>query len=456
MLKFPGDERSMPRVSRFIMTGFWIGLLALSLTRVCLAEEGMASSSVADLVCPHASAAVNPPSSQPATSVSMVGNHMPGDDDLGPLVRTVVREQPLLDPRTIPGFTLGGYHHIAFWGDSHIAGGPFMPTVIQALRARGLSVASSFLPPTMGRANVALPALRAYCIGSGWTADIAYTSTTVRESGPALIDRVADAGADSYLWLDLRNSQRQADVSKVTLVYRATAGATVDYTVDDAQAGSAPLTVSNDSQTLTIRGRGPISTIKLRVARGKVVLHGFMLDYTQRPDVSVDVFGLPSSTVRGWANIDPEYLARSLQGTRYDGVVLEYGTNEGAAPDFHADKYADTLTQALSHVRQLFPDASCVLVGPPDRGVLHSGNERPQPLLMYGRIHQQIEGIQRQVGRRFGCSVWSWQGLMGGPGGSYGWAHAHPSMMGRDLIHLSPDGYRRAGTALAHSLNWGP
>ena len=45
---------------------------------------------------------------------------------------------------------------------------------------------------------------------------------------------------------------------------------------------------------------------------------------------------------------------------------------------------------------------------------------------------------------------------MGGPGGSDGWAHADPSLMGRDLIHLSPDGYRLTGHSLARSLNWTP
>ena len=44
---------------------------------------------------------------------------------------------------------------------------------------------------------------------------------------------------------------------------------------------------------------------------------------------------------------------------------------------------------------------------------------------------------------------------MGGPGGSYGWALNMPPLMGRDLTHLSRDGYKRTGDALAHSLGWG-
>ena len=383
---------------------------------------------------------------------------MPSDAELGPLVRTTIRDQPVFDLHAIAGFAVGNYapKRIAFWGDSHIAGGPFMPTLIAALREKGLSVAPRFLPPTMGRANVVLPGLRSYCIGSAWTSDIAYTSPTPLDIGPALVDREAEAGSESYLWLDLRNASRQADVKQVQVVYAAPAGATVEYAIDDGGSHTAALTSAGDSQTLTVHGDRPISTLKLRVSQGRLVLHGFVLDHAQPSAVTFDVFGLPSATVKGWANANPEVITRALHGVTYDGVALEYGTNEGADADFDVDKYATLLSKALTHMRQVFPSASCVLVGPPDRGVLRPSRGRQLPLLTYSRIHQQIENTQREVGRRFNCAEWSWQGLMGGPGGSYGWAHAQPSLMGRDLIHLSPAGYRRTGRALAQSLGWTP
>ena len=453
----------MARVSHFIMTtACCIGLAALSIAHPATAQDSMREANVDDLICPAASIstpAPKTPSTHPAGSVSMVGSQMPSDEELGSLAKLVIRDQPVLDPQVIPGFAFGTQtlpRRFAVWGDSHIAAGPFMPTLMDALRARGLTVAPHFLPPTMGRANVKLTGLRAYCIGSGWSTEIAYTSTNTIDSGPALANRIADAGSESYLWLDVRNTERQADVRKLGLVYRAPAGATISYILNDGRPSSISLAPSNDSQTVFLQSDQLISTIKLRITQGKLALYGVTLDYAQPPTISFDVFGIPSATMRGWANIDPSYLAQMLRGTNYDGVVLEYGTNEGAASDFDADKYAAMLTQALTHVRQVFPSSSCLLVGPPDRGVLRAGKEPRLSLLNYSRIHQQIEGIQRQVGQRFGCVAWDWQGLMGGPGGSYGWAHAMPSLMGRDLIHLSPDGYRRTGQGLAHSLGWGP
>lgn len=446
----------MAVVSRLMITGAWCaGLFMATLAGPAQAQN---VAPVSDLSCPNAAPAPKFTASRPAGSVSMAGNQMPSDAELGPLARTTVREQPALDAQSVAGFAVGNgaSRRLALWGDSHIAGGPFMATMMGVLRDKGLTVAPQFLPPTMGRANVVLPGLRAFCIGSSWSTEIAYTSPNALDIGPALANRTAEAGAESYLWLDLRDGNRQANVRQVNVVYGATNGATLAYSIDDGPVQNALLKSAGGSQLLTLQASRAISTLKLRVSQGKLTLYGFKLDAATPPAVGFDVFGLPSSTVKGWANANPAFIKQALSGVSYDGVVLEYGTNEGADADFDSDKYTAMLSKALTNMRTVFPDASCVLVGPPDRGVLRQGKRPSQPLLQYSRVHQQIENVQRDVGRRFGCAAWSWQGLMGGPGGSYGWAHAQPSMMGRDLIHLSPDGYRRTGRALAHSLGWSP
>jgi lysophospholipase L1-like esterase len=389
----------------------------------------------------------------------MTGVRMPSNSELGPLNATAIRPQPMLPRAIVTGFAPGSSTHprrIAFWGDSHLAGGPLAATLMNSLRDSGYTVGARFLPPSMGRANVNLAGLRAYCIGSAWTTKVAYTGSSAIDTGPALLTRLVDAGRDSYLWLDLRNAARQADVSHVELVYRAPAGATVSYVLDDGKPANSRLPPTTASQSLTLGARAPLSTLKLTVSSGKLALLGIVLDRAKEPDVILDVFGVPSATVKGWANTDPAALAQSLRGVTYDAVVLEYGTNEGADADFDVNSYARTLDEALRHLRQVFPKASCVLMGPPDRGVLKTPQGKLPPLLAYSYVHRQIETTQREVGVRYGCAAWSWQGLMGGPGGSYGWANARPGLMGRDLIHLSPDGYRLTGRSLAHSLGWTP
>jgi lysophospholipase L1-like esterase len=343
---------------------------------------------------------------------------------------------------------------IALWGDSHVAGGALAATLMQNLRDKGYSVGAHLLPPTMGRANVTLSGLRAYCIGSDWTTQLAYTSASPTDTGPALATRSVEAGRSSHLWLDLRNAAQEPDVNEVQLIYRSAAGASLSYVIDNGKPSIVRLAATATSSVVTFGAHGLMSTVKLNVSRGKLTLLGVVLGRKREPDITLDVFGIPSATVRGWANVDPRSLRHALHGVRYDGVVLQYGTNEGADADFDPDKYSTLLDRALRNLRQVLPDASCVLVGPPDRGVLKNQRGVQPPLLIFASVHQRIEQIQQRVGSRFRCEAWNWQDLMGGPGGSYGWERAHPSLMGRDLTHLSPGGYQLTARSLARSLGW--
>ncbi|HEY9130867.1 MAG TPA: hypothetical protein VIM98_03845 [Dyella sp.] len=447
----------MALMTRCLIIGICTGWLALLVSFPVFGQVAAERREVGDLVCPNASAVRKHLPEHTSDSQNTASAEMPSDAELGTLARTVIQPPLTFETSTIAGLIpKAGARRIAFWGDSHLAGGPLASTLIQALRDQGLRVASGLLPPTMGRANVRLPELRAYCIGSGWTSEIAYTAQSPRDTGPALVDRAADAGPNSYLWLDLRDIARRPDVRQVQLIYRTSSGASVRYTIDDGAPQTSTLPATAASRALALSSSQLLSTLKLSVSAGKFTLLGIVLDRGQQPDVTMDVFGLPSATVKGWANANPKSLAQALHGITYDGVVLEYGTNEGADPDFDIEKYTAMLTRALDNLRQVFPDASCVLVGPPDRGVLRQGSNKSLPLLNYANIHQKISQTQFEVGQRFGCMAWNWQSLMGGPGGSYGWAHAQPRLMGRDLTHLSPSGYRLTGQALAHSLRWTP
>jgi hypothetical protein len=418
-----------------------------------------------DLSCPitkipspveHASAVAG--GNAPQTK-SQVPAGLPSPEELGPFQKTTIREQPLIVPDTIPGLLVNSstaYRRIAIWGDSHIAAGPFLATLISGLEVRGISVGSHFLPPSMGRANTRPLSVRMSCVGPGWTTEQSYMLPSQLETGPGLINRIAIASPESYLWLDLRTADQQPVVRMLQLTYSGSEDAVVSIGVNDGQEQRIALRKGGGPHILTIYDEKLVSTIKLKLVKGEVTLQGFTLDYAQPPVITFDAFGLPSSTVKGWANASPSYMTHTLNGWQYDGVMLEYGTNEGNDPDYDPKKYTALLTKALTNVRQVFPRASCVLIGPPDRGVLRLANQSAADLLRFSRIHQQIEQIQRTVGRQFNCVAWNWQDLMGGPGGSYGWALGTPSLMNRDLTHLSPEGYKRTAHALAQSLGWEP
>src|SRR5262249_49235113 len=156
----------------------------------------------------------------------------------------------------------------------------------------------------------------------------------------------------AFLWLDFRRDGQPSRVSRIRVMYLPTSavstiGVTVDSSTEqkvvlDRVSPASPDTRSAEIEVVTSDG-APISTLKLRVIEGTLALQGFFLSNRDPRPVTMDVFGLPSATMRGWAQVDALYMKDALRGTSYDAVILEYGTNEGNAPNFDRDKYAAAL-----------------------------------------------------------------------------------------------------------------
>ena len=115
----------------------------------------------------------------------------------------------------------------------------------------------------------------------------------------------------------------------------------------------------------------PISLLKLRLIEGSIRFHGVGLDVPSSAKLQLDVFAYPGSTVRGWQNSDQDYLSRWFRGEHpYNLVILSYGTNEGNVKPFDPVAYKSQLSQSVANFKNQFPSASCLLLGPGDRGIL--------------------------------------------------------------------------------------
>jgi hypothetical protein len=122
------------------------------------------------------------------------------------------------------------------------------------------------------------------------------------------------------------------------------------------------------------------------------------------------------------------------------------------------------LRDSLKNFRTIYPQASCLLMGPTDRGVwykktYYKGKKKlakPAPMpdfLMYSKTHYEITQIQSAVGKEFSCQSWSWQDAMGGQGGAYQWIKQSPPLMAKDLIHLTVQGYQETARQLSRDIN---
>jgi lysophospholipase L1-like esterase len=217
----------------------------------------------------------------------------------------------------------------------------------------------------------------------------------------------------------------------------------------------------SQDRVLELQASHGVMTVKLRLLSGPLSLDGFALHHREAPDAVIDTFGIPGATARGWSRLDPAQWSAQPDRGDYDVVMMAYGTNEGADPEYEPARYEAGLRAAVGHLREVYPQALCVLIGPTDRGVVRrraaSGRHRldraeVERLLHYSRVHRSISQTQQRVGQSLGCLHWDWQSAMGGPGGAFGWLLQRPRLMAPDLIHLTPEGYRVSGRALAARL----
>lgn len=362
---------------------------------------------------------------------------------------------------------LGGAGHldasrpfsIGLWGDSHVASNSFSEEMLRVLGFSRDKVQPTFIPPTMDRSGVRLP-IHKYCQSDGWTREYAYVS---RQANVAFAKGLANLESDvpgSYLWVDFRSQPVLPNLRALDVLFAPPAPGEkilVGITVDDGAEQIVELEQGGQG-IVQIHPEQPMATVKLRLVEGGLVLQGFVPHYLEKPALYADTLGIPGATAHGWKALDPEYLKKRDGEASYDLVMLEYGTNEGNDRNFNSDKYASDLRASLQNLRRAYPDSLCILIGPPDRGVLvkrsrrkKNRHARPAPanVLKYARIHQRIGNIQKTVGQEFACSFWSWQDAMGGAGAAYRWLRHSPPLMSRDLTHMTAPGYQLSARRFA-------
>jgi lysophospholipase L1-like esterase len=402
---------------------------------------------------PHVGPLLCPSQTSAAPARSPTGqDRIPTDEDLSGAFEAPIADRPLSLPTAlVERFELpaaGERMRIGVWGDSHVAAGFITDELTKIAEAKGLRVDTRVIPASAGRPGVRLP-IRKVC-KAGWQFQPGYTAQGPIELGPSLSTLRSSRSGD-YLWLDFRHRADRVVRGLRIHHLRARSRAAIGVRIDDGVERRLEL----GAGVIHVRASASISTMKLRALQGEVALQEIEIEYENPAPLTIDVFGLPSATVKGWSNAEPAYLKRAIGDEGFDAVVLEYGTNEGAVESFDPQKYAALLSDALRALREVQPGAACLLIGPTDRGVRIPSRRGGRPdLLRYARIHEQIARIQGRVGAQYGCVTWDWQRYMGGPGSMYWWARQTPALAAPDLIHLTPAGYRRTATALARSIGW--
>jgi lysophospholipase L1-like esterase len=126
-------------------------------------------------------------------------------------------------------------------------------------------------------------------------------------------------------------------------------------------------------------------------------------------------------------------------------IVLSYGTNEAGDRNWTEEGYAAMFQRIIERCHRLAPNASILVVGPPDRA-MRTGRRAWKPFAGVDRI----VAAQRSVCRQMHCAYWDQRSRMGGLGSMRDWASigwAQP-----DHTHFTGEGYTELASALFSDL----
>lgn len=210
----------------------------------------------------------------------------------------------------------------------------------------------------------------------------------------------------------------------------------VDTAAKTVEAGYAAIETTDAPHRLELRtsGDGPVRVFGAALER-------------DTSGVVLDTLGIPGARARDHLYWEDKVYREHLARRRPDLVVLAYGTNESGDDDVPMDAYDERLRRVLRRVREVAPEASCMLIGPSDRPIRNDdGSFVDRPLT--GAI---IES-QRRISQEFGCGFFDLRRFMGGPMSMLGWVAAQPPLGSSDYVHLTPLGYERLADTLHAGL----
>jgi lysophospholipase L1-like esterase len=122
-------------------------------------------------------------------------------------------------------------------------------------------------------------------------------------------------------------------------------------------------------------------------------------------------------------------------------IVLSYGTNEAGDRNWTEEGYAAMFQRIIERCRRLAPNASILVVGPPDRA-MRAGRRAWKPFTGVDRI----VAAQRDVCHKMNCAYWDQRSRMGGLGSMRDWVSI--SWAQPDHTHFTGEGYTELASAL--------
>jgi lysophospholipase L1-like esterase len=341
---------------------------------------------------------------------------------------------------------------IVFYGASHVASDLYTDVIRSKLQARFGDAGAGFVQPLRAVAGYRSAGVT-FEQANGWTA------VNVKARAP-------EPGRYGLAGLYLGSQPRK--VSRCTFVTRAHSGlaGTADsielWYLKQPRGGRLRVSIDGVTRVLSTSAarfdpayqrfavRDEPHRIELSTSGdAPVQLFGVALERSV-PGVIVDTLGIPGSRARYHLLWDDEIYREHLKRRKPNLIVLAYGTNESGDDDEPIETYASDLRKVVARVREIVPEASCLLIGPSDRPI-----ENPDGTFVDRPRTAQITETQRAVAAEYGCGFFDTVAFMGGRMAMLRWVAAMPPLGTPDYVHFTRAGYDALGQVLHQALMTG-
>lgn len=333
---------------------------------------------------------------------------------------------------------------IVQYGDSHTASDYGTSVARTRLTARFGDGGRGFIP--LGDPYKRLfQAGEAVTRASGFTADEASASKhgdSDNLCGPTGIAMVTRTGGASM------TSELSASADSYEVAYLAQPrGGSFDVYVDGKKLGR--VATDQSSRAAAFRtfdvARGSHSLEVRAAGDGELRIFGVRLD-DKAFGMTFDSFGINGAKSMTPLASNEAHQIEELAHIAPSLVITAYGTNETGDSTTSPDEHGAAIRTFVARVQKASPGASCLVLGPPDRGVRNGQGIGTMSKLA------DIIAAQRKAADEAGCAFFDQFSAMGGAGSIGKWSSESPPRARRDLVHLTRAGYANLADALSRDV----
>ena len=361
-------------------------------------------------------------------------------------------------------------------GDSHVSGDRLDAHLRILLQSRFGDAGRSLLPPAGITKGYRARGLRFETSG-GWTGASAHESSAAVLGLTGVQATAASPQAEMSVTV-IEGRFDSVEVAVLSGPDRGAANILVDGRTHSVVTRAAEIGVQR------VRLPTPGATVTLKPAgTGPITLLSWSL-HNSRMGIRYASVGMLGHGIEAIERLDELVLVDDLRALRPDLIIVGFGGTEAQDDRLKVASYGERFSGLLRLFGRVSPEASIVVLGPPDSNqvpefaarlriststgcralslqeaqehdsLLAAGDERlarwyPPPRL------DDIRKVLQRTATANHAYYWDWSRVMGGACGIHAWVHSKPELALPDHVLLTDEGYQRSARALFTELMQG-